>query len=300
MDKTADIETLVVPRTRDLGDGFLVRRALPSAGRQMVGPFIFFDQMGPAVFSSGRGLDVRPHPHIGLATVTYLFEGEVIHRDSLGSNQRIEPGAVNWMTAGKGIVHSERSAANREGERRLFGVQIWVALPKRFEETEPVFAHFAADRLPISTDRGVKLRMIAGKLGGIHSPVAAHSELFYADVALDQGAVLQMKPEHEERAAYVVEGSLEVGQARLNVGDMPVFSRRSEVSIRASSPSRILIFGGEPMDGPRYVVWNFVSSSRDRIETAKEDWKARRFPGVPNETEFVPFPTRPPGPAVSP
>src|SRR5258708_25497153 len=238
MEKTADIETIVVRRRRGLGDGFLVRRALPSAGRQMVGPFIFFDQMGPAVFSSGRGLDVRRHPHIGLATVTYLFEGEIIHRDSLGSNQRIERGAVNWMTAGKGIVHAERCAANREGERKLFGAQIWVALPKRFEETEPVFAHFGADRLPTSADRGVKVRLIAGKLGGIHSPVATHSELFYADVAIDQGAVLQLKPEHEERAAYLVEGSIEVGQASLNAGDMPVFSRRSEVLIRASSPSR--------------------------------------------------------------
>jgi redox-sensitive bicupin YhaK (pirin superfamily) len=290
MERTADIETLIVPRTRDLGDGFMVRRSLPSAGRQMVGPFIFFDQMGPAVLSSGRGLDVRPHPHIGLSTVTYLFEGEIIHRDSLGSNQRIEPGAVNWMTAGQGIVHSERSPEIREGERRLFGVQIWVALPKRFEETEPVFAHFGADRLPTSADRGVKLRLVAGKLGGIQSPVVAHSELFYADVALEQGAVLQLKPEHEERAAYLVEGSIEVGQAKLNAGEMPVFSRRGEVLIRASRPSRILIFGGEPMDGPRYVVWNFVSSSRDRIETAKEDWKARRFPAVPNETELIPFP----------
>jgi hypothetical protein len=296
-----ELEEIIVPRARDLGDGFYVRRALPAARRQMVGPFIFFDQMGPAVFRDGQGLDVRPHPHIGLATVTYLFEGTIIHRDSLGTVERITPGEVNWMTAGRGIVHSERSPAEERAQgRQLFGIQIWVALPKRHEETAPAFAHFGADRLPVFEDAGARIRLISGSLFGARSPVSTFSELFYADVLLEEGAVLALKAEHDERAAYIVEGRIEVGSAALEAGEMPVFRRSGEVLMRAAAPSRLLLFGGEPMDGPRHIVWNFVSSTSERIEQAKEDWRAQRFAPVPQETEFIPFPGDPPPPVRYP
>ncbi|MGQ0507264.1 MAG: pirin family protein [Myxococcaceae bacterium] len=298
---SSQIETLIVPRTRDLGDGFTVRRALPAAQRQMVGPFIFFDQMGPTVFGNGRGLDVRPHPHIGLATVTYLFSGAILHRDSVGSVQRIEPGAVNWMTAGRGIVHSERSpSAERSGEKPLSGIQIWVALPKKHEEVEPSFHHFAASSLPEQDKGGVKLRLIAGALFGLRSPVPTLSEMFYADVVLQEGAVLEFPAQHDERAAYVTEGTVEVGEATLGAGNMPIFPRTGEVLIRARAPSRLLVFGGEPMDGPRHIVWNFVSSSGKRIADAKEQWKAQQFPPVPEETEFIPLPDSLPAPTDYP
>jgi redox-sensitive bicupin YhaK (pirin superfamily) len=296
-----ELETIIVPRARDLGDGFQVRRALPAAQRQMVGPFIFFDQMGPAVFRDGRGLDVRPHPHIGLATVTYLFDGALIHRDSLGTVGRIEPGEVNWMTAGSGIVHSERSPIEeRTGGGRLFGIQIWVALPRRHEETAPSFAHFGSDQLPRLEDGGARIRLIAGSLFGARSPVPTRSEMFYADVMLEEGAVVALKAEHDERAAYVVEGRLEVGSALLEAGDLPVFRRSGEVLLRAAEPSRLLLFGGEPMDGPRHIVWNFVSSSPERIQQAKDDWRAQRFARVPDETEFIPLPDNLPTPVSYP
>ncbi|MBU8896945.1 hypothetical protein DRW03_19375 [Corallococcus sp. H22C18031201] len=301
LDETGPFETVIVPRTRDLGDGFTVRRALPAAQRQMVGPFIFFDQMGPAVLDSGHGLDVRPHPHIGLATVTYLFEGAILHRDSLGSVQRIEPGAVNWMTAGRGIVHSERSPAQeRTGGKPLSGIQIWVALPKAQEEREPSFAHFPATSLPVVQEDGVQLRLIAGTHHGLRSPVPTLSELFYVDVVLAAGAEVVLKADHDERAAYVMSGRVEVGSAALEAGSMPVFARKGEVRLRATEPSRVLLFGGEPMDGPRHIVWNFVSSSAARLAQAKEDWKARRFPAVATETEFIPLPDNLPSPVDYP
>jgi redox-sensitive bicupin YhaK (pirin superfamily) len=296
-----ELETIIVPRARDLGDGFQVRRALPAAQRQMVGPFIFFDQMGPTVFRDGRGLDVRPHPHIGLATVTYLFDGALIHRDSLGTVGRIEPGEVNWMTAGSGIVHSERSPIEeRTGGGRLFGIQIWVALPRRHEETAPSFAHFGSDQLPRLEDGGARIRLIAGSLFGARSPVPTRSEMFYADVMLEEGAVVALKAEHDERAAYVVEGRLEVGSALLEAGDLPVFRRSGEVLLRAAEPSRLLLLGGEPMEGPRHIVWNFVSSSPERIQQAKDDWRAQRFARVPDETEFIPLPDNLPTPVSYP
>src|SRR5690606_7796358 len=290
-----EVEVVVVPRTSDLGDGFMVQRALPSAQRRMVGPFVFLDQMGPAVLGAGHGLDVRPHPHIGLATVTYLFTGEILHRDSLGSVQPIRPGEVNWMTAGRGIVHSERTPPSlRPVEASLFGIQAWVALPQRDEETEPAFNHHGIADLPLLEAEGKRLRLIAGSLYGARSPVKTHSEMFYADVQLDAAARLQLPAEHEERAAYIVDGTLEVqGSGRFDAGRLVVFKTGDPVILRAGeSPGRLMLLGGEPMDGPRFIWWNFVSSSRERIEQAKADWKANRFEAVPGETERIPLPEK--------
>lgn len=285
------LETLIVSRTRDLGDGFEVRRALPSSRRRMVGPFIFLDQMGPAVFHSGQGLDVRPHPHIGLATVTYLFDGELLHRDSLGMVQPIRPGEVNWMTAGQGIVHSERTAPEtRAAGGRVFGLQAWVALPKKYEETPPAFVHHASDSLPVLDGEGVRMHLIAGSLFGKRSPVQTFSDLFYAAAMLEEGAGLVLPAEHEERALYLAEGTVEIDGVEFNPGELLVFRPGSDIGIQASTPARMMLLGGEPMDGPRYIFWNFVSSSRDRLEEAKADWKAGRFARVPQETEFVPLP----------
>jgi len=287
------VETLIVPRTRDLGDGFEVRRALPSVRRRMVGPFIFFDQMGPAVFHSGHGLDVRPHPHIGLATVTYLFEGEILHRDSLGTVQSIHPGAVNWMVAGRGIAHSERTPPElRATGGRLYGIQSWVAVPKRHEETAPAFAHTPADALPVLEDAGTRVRLIAGGLYGARSPVGTLSELFYADAVLAAGARLQVPASHEERAVYVAEGGVELGGQVYGTGQLLVLRPGAEGVLTGPGPTggRVLLFGGEPMDGPRHIWWNFVSSSKERIEQAKADWRAGRIGPVPGETEFIPLP----------
>ncbi len=286
------VELVLLPRVHDIG-GFEVRRALPAQERQMVGPFIFFDQAGPGEFLAGRGLDVRPHPHIGIATVTYLFEGEILHRDSLGSRQQIVPGDVNWMTAGRGIVHSERTdQALRSHANRLFGIQSWVALPKAAEETAPAFAHHPAASLPLAEDGGVRLRLIAGTGWGLAAPVAVSSPLFYADAILAPGAMLDLPGEHEERAAYVVDGTVTVAADRFEPGRMLVFRARDRVALRAGPHgARVLLLGGAAMDGPRYLFWNFVSSSRERIEQAKADWRAGRFGKVPgDEEEFIPLP----------
>ena len=286
------IETVIVPRARDLG-GFEVRRALPSARRQMVGPFIFWDQMGPAEFILGQGLDVRPHPHIGLATVTYLFEGEVLHRDSLGTLQPIRPGDVNWMTAGRGIAHSERtSPETRASGGRLFGIQAWVALPAAEEETAPDFAHHGREELPMVSGEGKKVRIVAGSLYGERSPVPTFSAMFYADAALEAGAKLPLPAEHEERAVYVAGGAVEVAGDRFDAGQLLVFRPGDEITLVASKPARLLLLGGEPMDGPRHIWWNFVSSRQDRIEQAKADWRAGRFTPVPGDNEFIPLPER--------
>jgi redox-sensitive bicupin YhaK (pirin superfamily) len=290
-DPASPIETVILPRTRDLGDGFTVRRALPSMRRRMVGPFIFFDQMGPALFRAGEGLDVRPHPHIGLATVTYLFEGEILHRDSLGTVQPIQAGAVNWMTAGRGIAHSERTPNHvRASGGKLFGIQIWVALPKRDEEMEPSFAHTPADALPVLEDRGLRLRLIAGALFGKRSPVQTRSELFYADATLAPGARLEVPGEHEERAVFVAEGEIDAGGERFTAGQLVLLKPQHAVAVEARGTARILLLGGATMDGPRHIWWNLVSSSREQIEQAKADWAAGRFPKVPGETEFIPLP----------
>ncbi len=292
------VDTVIVPRSRDIGD-FEVRRALPSSRRRMVGPFVFFDQMGPAVLAPGKGLDVRPHPHIGLATVTYLFEGEILHRDSLGSVQPIEPGEVNWMTAGRGIVHSERSdERQRREESPLFGIQVWVALPKEAEETEPAFAHHGADELPVFEDDGARVRLIAGTLAGQRSPVRTFSEMFYADAVLSAGGRLPVPPEHEERAIYVATGAVEIAGQRFEAGRLLVLHPGDTVTIAAPEAARVLLLGGAPMDGPRHIWWNFVSSSRERIQAAAEDWRAGRFDPVPGETEFIPLPDRPLPPPV--
>ena len=286
------VETVIVPRAHDLG-GFEVRRALPAKERQMVGPFIFFDQMGPGEFLAGRGLDVRPHPHIGLATVTYLFEGEILHRDSLGTSRPIRPGDVNWMTAGHGIAHSERTdPARRDHANRLFGIQSWVALPKGLEETAPAFAHHPMAELPVLEEGGVRLRLVAGEGWGARSPVETASALFYADADLSPGAALPLPDGHEERGAYVVRGAVEVAGTSFAAGRMLLFRAGDRLALRAGSEgARLLMLGGAAMDGPRFVFWNFVSSSRERIEQAKADWRAGRFGKVPgDEKEFIPLP----------
>lgn len=293
------IEQVILPRTNDIG-GFQVRRALPAQTRQMVGPFIFFDQMGPGEFLTGKGLDVRPHPHIGLSTVTYLFEGSIQHRDSLGSDQPIVPGDVNWMTAGRGIAHSERTDLALRGQsNRLFGIQSWVALPRTQEEAAPAFVHHAADALPVIEDGGARLRLIAGTGWGLHAPVAAASDLFYADALLAPGAPLPLPDQHEERGAYVVEGEIEVAGDRFAAGRMLVFRAGDSLALRAGPQgARLLLLGGAVMDGPRYLFWNFVSSSPDRIEQAKADWRAGRFGKVAgDEQEFIPLPTASPSAA---
>ena len=284
------VETVIVPAARDLG-GFEVRRALPAAERQMVGPFVFFDHVGPAVFHAGRGLDVRPHPHIGLSTVTYLLDGSIMHRDSLGTVQSIEPGAVNWMTAGRGIVHSERTAAElRQTERRLYGVQTWVALPIAQEETAPAFAHFPAAALPDIQAEGKRVRVIAGTMYGARSPIETMSETIYADVALQPGATLPIDAEQMERAVYVLEGTIEIGGVPYPEARLLLLRPGDPITVRAQTAVRLLILGGEPLDGPRHVWWNLVSSRRERIEQAKADWRAGRFERVAGESEFIPLP----------
>ena len=286
------IEAVIVPRTRDLGDGFNVRRALPAAERRMVGPFVFFDQMGPVTLPAGRGLDVRPHPHIGLATVTYLFKGVIDHRDSLGTVQPIRPGEVNWMTAGRGIVHSERTPPGlRRAPSENFGIQTWIGLPREDEEMEPGFAHFGADALPFLQEKGATLRLIAGTLLGERSPVPVRSPMFYADLQLQSAFTLST--EHPERAAYVVEGTVEVDGKPFDAGRMVVFEAGKDVLLSSSAGARILLLGGEPI-GARRLWWNFVSSDMARIEQAAEDWKAGRFTPVPGDTEFIPLPERGP------
>jgi redox-sensitive bicupin YhaK (pirin superfamily) len=287
------VDMIILPPVRDLGDGFSVRRALPSAHRRMVGPFIFFDQMGEAVFDSGEGLDVRPHPHIGLATVTYLLKGEILHRDSVGSIQPIRPGEVNWMTAGSGIVHSERTSdENRARGGKLFGLQTWVALPTRYEETDPSFAHHKVHEIPTIEDAGARLTLIAGSSDGLASPVKTYSDMVYADIALQDGARYQLKAEHVERAIYVVAGAVEViGQTGgFATGELVLFKPGAEIVLRAKGGARLMLLGGEPLPEKRNIYWNFVSSSTDRIEQAKADWQAQRFAPVPEESEFIPLP----------
>jgi len=285
------LETILVPRLRDLGDGFNVRRVLPAMERRTVGPFVFFDQMGPTTLRPGTGLDVRPHPHIGLATVTYLFAGEIMHRDSLGNAQPIRPGEVNWMTAGRGIVHSERTpAALRAGGSAISGIQTWIGLPQDKEEVAPGFAHHPAEALPLIEGGGVKLRLIAGELYGARAPVAVFSRMFYADAALDPGAQLELPAGHDERAIYVVEGEVEIEGERQASGRLLVFGKTGAVAARSAGSARLLLLGGESLDGPRHLWWNFVASTRERIERAKADWKEGRFAAVPGETEFIPLP----------
>jgi redox-sensitive bicupin YhaK (pirin superfamily) len=285
------IETVIVPRARDLGD-FEVRRALPSTERQMVGPFIFFDQFGPVLMKAGKGLDVRPHPHIGLSTVSWLFDGVIQHKDSLGYDQAVRPGELNWMTAGKGIVHSERSPApDRAIDRKIYGIQSWVALPKEHEMTTPGFEHVEAAALPMLVDGKRSARIIAGSMFGETSPVKTHSDLFYAEVILLPGGRIPLPTEHVERGVYVLEGSVDVAGDRFEPGRLLVFHHKDPIVLSSEHGARFMMLGGEPMDGPRYIWWNFVSSSKERIEAAKDDWARARFDIVPgDEKEFIPLP----------
>ena len=285
------VEMLIVPRAVDLGE-MTVRRALPSVKRQMVGPFIFFDQMGPAEFLTDQGVDVRPHPHINLATVTFLFQGQILHRDSLGTEQAIEPGAVNWMRAGRGIVHSERtSPARKRTGQRLFGIQTWMALPEREEESDPAFVHHAADELPVVEADGITVRLIAGQAFGARSPLVTPSETLYADVHLRPGARLPLDPTHEERALYTIAGTIEVAGDRFEPGQLLVLKPGDPIAVRAATDAQFMLFGGAPMEGPRYIWWNFVSSRPERIEQAKEEWASGRFETVPGDAqEFIQLP----------
>jgi redox-sensitive bicupin YhaK (pirin superfamily) len=287
------LERVIVPRTTDLGD-FEVRRALPSAQRRMVGPFVFLDEMGPAEFRAGTGVDVRPHPHIGLATVTYLFDGEITHRDSLGTFVAIRPGEVNWMTAGRGIVHSERTAPERRvSGDKLHGLQCWVALPADKEEIEPSFFHRSADDLPLLTDRGFTARVVAGQAFGARSPVVTASDTVFVDVVMEAGTTIPLDPDYEERAIYIVDGEIEIAGDRFTGPRLLVFRPGDRIAVRAVTASHIAILGGAALEGPRHIWWNFVSSRKERIEQAKEDWKAARFDIVPgDETEFIPLPER--------
>ncbi|MEM6462460.1 MAG: pirin family protein [Pseudomonadota bacterium] len=291
------IETLIVPRARDLG-GFEVRRALPSPKRQLVGPFIFFDQMGPAEFLTNQGIDVRPHPHIGLATVTYLYEGEFQHRDSLGTNQMIYPGEVNWMIAGNGVTHSERtSEETRQGASKLFGIQTWVALPENAEETEAGFEHHGQEALPFLTGEGKEVRLIIGNAWGERAPTKTFTDMFYADVVMEADATIPMPDNHEDRGVYITQGSVEIAGDRYEAGQMMVFRPGDDITVKAGpTGARLMMLGGETLNGPRYIWWNFVASSKEKIEAAKEawaegDWEHGRFQLPPDDRgEFIPLP----------
>ena len=291
------LDDVILPNVRDIG-GFKVRRALPSPLRRMVGPFIFFDQIGPVMLGAGQAEDVRPHPHIGLSTLTYLFEGEIVHRDSAGHVETIRAGEVNWMTAGKGIVHSERfpEAIHRNGGG-LSGNQFWVALPKAAEETAPTFSHHDRDALPVLAERGARLTVVAGAAFGARSPVPTFSDLFYLDLRLEAGARFELPAEHVERAAYVIAGTLAIpGQdGSFPPSQLLVFKPGASVVITALAPTHVVLLGGEPLPEKRHIFWNFVSTSTERIEQAKADWRAGRFPGLAGETEFIPLPPDPPG-----
>ncbi len=293
------IEAVIVPRARDLG-GFEVRRALPSAQRQMVGPFIFFDQMGPAEFLTGQGIDVRPHPHIGLGTVTYLLKGRMHHRDSLGSDLWIEPGAVNWMLAGQGITHSERTdGAARRAPLSLFGLQTWLALPKDREDDPAQFTHAARQDLPVLEGEGKTVRLILGSAWGQSMPMPMPVEVFYADADLASGAAIPLPDDHEDRGVYVLKGEVAVSGQVFGAGQMLVFRPGDRISLKAGAEgARLMLLGGATMDGPRHIWWNFVASSKERIEAAKEAWRAGdwahgRFRLPPGDDgEFIPAPER--------
>ena len=291
------IETLIVPRARDLG-GFVVRRALPAPKRQMVGPFIFFDQAGPAELLTGQGVDVRPHPHTGLGTVTYLFRGDFHHRDSTGADQIIRPGELNWMVAGRGVTHSERtSSAARSGPNSLFGIQTWVALPDRQEDMAPMFEHHGEEALPVIEDRGVSVRLILGDAYGQKAPATMYSETFYADVKFDAGVRLPMPHDHEDRGIYIVEGSISIAGQDFEAGRMMVFRPGDRITVAAGDRgARLMILGGATLSGPRYIWWNFVASSQERIEEAKAEWRAQNWGKgrfdlpVDDRDEHIPLP----------
>lgn len=284
------LEMIIRPKERDLGE-FTVRRVLPAAKRRMVGPFVFFDHMGPAEFPAGQGIAVRPHPHIGLATITYLFEGQIMHRDDLGYVQPIEAGAVNLMTAGRGIVHSERAGDDLDEVSRLHGIQSWMALPNEEEECEPSFVHYAASELPELCVDDCTIRIIMGECYGRRSPVTTYSETLYMECLMPAGAQITIPADTPELAAYVVSGEINVAGASHGDGSMLVARANTALPLSSVSESRVMIIGGEPL-GERHIWWNFVSSSRERIEQAKDQWREGRFGKVPGDDEFIPLPDR--------
>jgi redox-sensitive bicupin YhaK (pirin superfamily) len=280
-------------KAHDLGDGFFVTRLLPQMARRSIGPFVFFDYFGPVDFAPGKGIDVRPHPHIGLATVTYLFDGSQMHRDTLGTVQEIKPGDVNWMTAGRGIAHSERTGdAVRATGHRMHGIQSWVGLPQADEEAPPAFQHFGVDDLPEREDKGVRLRLIAGEAFGLKSPVKTFSPIFYAHARFASGGALHVGAEHEERAFLVIEGEVQTSESAVHgPGAMLALEPGEEVTLYADAPAQVMLLGGAPLDGPRHIWWNFVSSSHDRIERAKQEWKSGAFGLISgDDKEFIPLP----------
>lgn len=285
------VAQLLAPRAKDLGGGFMVRRLLPSFPRQGVGPFVFFDHFGPVRVRPADNFDVRPHPHIGLATVTYLFEGAMLHRDSLGSVQRIEPGAINWMTAGRGIVHSERRPPDlAQAEYPTHGLQLWAALPRAVEESAPSFAHTAADAIPAWTQDGIALRLLIGEAFDRRSPVATFAPTLYLDAAATIDASLVLPTTTDERAVYSVEAALGVDGTEVPAYSMAILAPGASARIDARRGARFVVIGGEPPDGPRFLWWNFVSSSKERIERAKEDWSGQRMGRIPGEHEWIPLP----------
>jgi hypothetical protein len=291
LDNPAIVELLIETAIKDLGE-FTVRRALPDKRRQRVGPFIFFDHMGPADFPPGTGVNVRSHPHIGLATITYLFEGEILHRDNLGYIQAIRPGEINWMTAGKGIVHSEKvSTELLASGQRLHGLQTWVALPLEHEEDEPRFEHYSAEGIPSLNRDGVEIRVVIGSAYGEASPVKTASETLYVEAILESGASLEL-PVAEELAVYVVDGSIELGGQAVLAGVLAVLADGAAATIRTTGGAHVMICGGATLEGERIVWWNFVSSSRERLEQAKRDWRDGKFNDVPGETDFIPLPAK--------
>ncbi|MCS6765811.1 MAG: pirin family protein [Candidatus Protistobacter heckmanni] len=285
------IQQLLGSHEKDLGGGFMVRRLLPAAAKRSVGPFVFFDHFGPVTLQPGGNTDVRPHPHIGLATVTYLFEGAIDHRDSLGSFQRIEPGAINWMTAGRGIVHSERGPADLKSAPYVsHGLQLWVALPEQSEECEPAFEHTSASAIPEFTEGGARVRLLVGEGWGLRSPVRANSPTFYLDVALEPGAAFTLPAGPHELAVYPVDGDLEIDGQPVPARKMAALLDAQPAVIRAPRGARLMVLGGEKLAHQRFMWWNFVSSRKERIEQAKADWEAQRMGQVPGETEFIPLP----------
>ncbi len=290
----------ILGKAHDLGDGFTVTRYLPQPLKRSIGPFLFFDYFGPVDFPPGKGVDVRPHPHIGLATVTYLFDGGQMHRDTLGSAQEIRPGDVNWMTAGRGIAHSERTGEEmRAAGHRLHGIQTWVGLPEQDQETAPAFQHFAAQDLPVRDSGDARLRMVAGEAFGLSAPVKTFSPIFYAELLLQPGGGFVVTPDHPERAVFVVDGEIQLGGSGTDhhgirnhgPGAMLLLDEGEEAALYSDGAARLMLLGGAPLDGPRHIWWNFVSSSKERIEQAKADWREGRFGTIPgDDREFIPLP----------
>ena len=291
----------ITGKAHDLGDGFFVTRLLPQVQRRSIGPFVFFDYFGPVTFAPGKGIDVRPHPHIGLATITYLFDGSQMHRDTVGSVQEIRPGDVNWMTAGRGIAHSERTGDDvRAAGHRMHAIQSWIGPPQADEEAPPSFQHFARADLPAREEKGVTLRLIAGEAFGLKSPVKNFSPIFYADARFEAGGALHYPAEHEERALLIIEGEVHIGVEEIEVhgpGAMLALEPGEEVTLYTDAPARVMLLGGAPLDGPRHIWWNFVSSDKERIERAKQEWKDGKFGTIPgDDQEFIPLPEPKPSP----